>query len=233
MAIWAIVPAAGVGRRLGGTIPKQYLPLLGRTVIERSVDCLLAIADIKCVVVAIGPQDTYWQDLPCSQHPHIEVVTGGSERQESVLNALRFILDKGEEADWVLVHDAVRPCVRADDIEKLIAELKDDEIGGLLVSAMDNTVKRVAGSESPNRVAETLDRTQLFNALTPQMFRLDKLFRALNEAAEQAAPVTDEASAIERMGWAPLLVTGSKTNIKITHSSDLLLAEAILKLAQD
>ena len=223
MAIWAIVPAAGVGRRLGGTIPKQYLPLLGRTVIERSVDCLLAIADIKCVVVAIGPQDTYWQDLPCSQHPRVEVVTGGSERQESVLNALRFILDKGEEADWV----------RADDIEKLIAELKDDEIGGLLVSAIDNTVKRVAGSESPNRVAETLDRTQLFNALTPQMFRLDKLFRALNEAAEQAASVTDEASAIERMGWAPLLVTGSKTNIKITHSSDLLLAEAILKLAQD
>ena len=161
------------------------------------------------------------------------MVTGGSERQESVLNALRFILDKGEKADWVLVHDAVRPCVRADDIEKLIAELKDDDIGGLLVSAMDNTVKRVAGSESPNRVAETLDRTQLFNALTPQMFRLDKLFRALNEAAEQAAPVTDEASAIERMGWAPLLVTGSKTNIKITHSSDLLLAEAILKLTQD
>ena len=115
----------------------------------------------------------------------------------------------------------------------MIAELKDDEIGGLLVSAIDNTVKRVAGSESPNRVAETLDRTQLFNALTPQMFRLDKLFRALNEAAEQAASVTDEASAIERMGWAPLLVTGSKTNIKITNSSDLLLAEAILKLAQD
>jgi 2-C-methyl-D-erythritol 4-phosphate cytidylyltransferase len=232
MAIWAIVPAAGVGSRLGGPVPKQYLPLLGRTVVERSIDCLLALAGVTRVVVAIGADDVYWQKLPIAQHPRVTVVTGGSERQTSVLNALRSILAEANSDDWVIVHDAVRPCVKSDDIDNLIHRVKDDEVGGLLAATMDNTVKRATKSELSIRVAETLDRSQLYNALTPQMFRIEKLFNALSEAAEQSAPVTDEASAMERMGWAPLLVEGCKTNIKITHSSDLLLAEAILNNIQ-
>lgn len=232
MAIWAIVPAAGVGSRLGGPVPKQYLPLLGRTVVERSIDCLLAIPGVERVVVAIGAHDVYWQKLPCAQHPRVTVVTGGSERQSSVLNALRSIHAEAKSEDWVLVHDAVRPCVKSEDIVKLIDRVKDDEVGGLLASLMDNTVKRAAKSEFDVRVAETLDRAQLYNALTPQMFRIEKLFSALSEAAEQSASITDEASAMERMGWSPLLVEGCKTNIKITHSSDLLLAETILNKLQ-
>lgn len=232
MAIWAIVPAAGVGSRLGGPVPKQYLPLLGRTVVERSIDCLLALAGVTRVVVAIGADDVYWQKLPMAQHPRVTVVTGGSERQTSVLNALRSILAEANSDDWVLVHDAVRPCVKSDDIDNLIHRVKDDEVGGLLAATMDNTVKRAKKGELSIRVAETLDRTHLYSALTPQMFRVEKLFNALSEAAEQNAPITDEASAMERMGWAPLLVEGCKTNIKITHSSDLLLAEAILNNSQ-
>ncbi len=232
MAIWAIVPAAGVGSRLGGPVPKQYLLLLGRTVVERSIDCLLALAGVTRVVVAIGADDVYWQKLPMAQHPRVTVVTGGSERQTSVLNALRSILAEANSDDWVLVHDAVRPCVKSDDIDNLIHRVKDDEVGGLLAATMDNTVKRAKKGELSIRVAETLDRTHLYNALTPQMFRVEKLFNALSEAAEQNAPITDEASAMERMGWSPLLVEGCKTNIKITHSSDLLLAEAILNNSQ-
>jgi 2-C-methyl-D-erythritol 4-phosphate cytidylyltransferase len=153
MAIWAIVPAAGVGSRLGGPVPKQYLPLLGRTVVERSIDCLLALAGVTRVVVAIGADDVYWQKLPMAQHPRVTVVTGGSERQTSVLNALRSILAEANSDDWVLVHDAVRPCVKSGDIDNLIHRVKDDEVGGLLAATMDNTVKRAKKGELSIRVA--------------------------------------------------------------------------------
>ncbi len=228
MTIWAIVPAAGVGRRFGAATPKQYLPLLDRSVLEYSLEALLSQANIKRIFVALSPEDGVWQSLECSRNPRVESVLGGGERQDSVCNALKAISERGSRDDWVLVHDAVRPCVKSEDIARLIEAVRKDEVGGLLVSAMDNTVKRQC-ADSSQRVGETVDRAELWNALTPQMFRVGLLLDALESAADEGASITDESSALERRGYSPLLVPSSKTNIKITHPSDLIIAEAILK----
>ena len=233
MTVWAIVPAAGVGRRFGAAVAKQYLPLAGSTVIEQTLAQLLAVPAIAKIVVAIGAQDETWHSLACANEARITAVSGGAERQESVLNALdQLLVQQAQPDDWVLVHDAVRPCVLPSEIEALIDAVGEDAVGGLLAAAMDNTVKQqeaAIGEEGQQRrVALTLDRGALWNALTPQMFRVGMLHAALSDAQLSGALTTDEASALERLGHAPLIVGGDKANIKITHASDLLLAEAIL-----
>ena len=228
MTLWAIVPAAGLGKRFGSNTPKQYLTLLDRTVLEHSLSALLALPSIERVLVAINPADQVWSSLSCASDPRVEVISGGAERQESVRNALLRVMDCGAADDWVLVHDAVRPCVEAEDIERLIALAGADAVGGLLVAAMDNTVKQcAAGAES--RVERTLDRAVLWNAMTPQMFRAGPLLHALEAARADGAALSDESSAMERCGHAPLLIESAKSNIKITHPSDLVVAQAILK----
>lgn len=221
--------------------PKQYLPLAGKTVIEHSLAALLNIPSLHKIIVALGADDEYWRDLGCAEDARIAQVEGGKERQDSVLNALEGLceLHGADAEDWVLVHDAARPCVETADVEGLVTAVisacqQDAHYGGgLLAASMDNTVKESQESQETGRTAlphvvATRQRELLWQALTPQLFPLGLLKQALHDAAARAVALTDESSALERLGYRPLLVAGSKTNIKITHASDLLLAEAIL-----
>lgn len=238
MRLWAVVPAAGVGRRMEAAHPKQYLPLAGKTVIEHSLAALLNIPSLHKIIVALGADDEYWRDLGCAEDARIAQVEGGKERQDSVLNALEALceLHGADAEDWVLVHDAARPCVETADVEGLVTAVisacqQDAHYGGgLLAASMDNTVKesQETGRTALPHVVATRQRELLWQALTPQLFPLGLLKQALHDAAARAVALTDESSALERLGYRPLLVAGSKTNIKITHASDLLLAEAIL-----
>ncbi len=228
MTIWAIVPAAGVGSRMASgnnqNFPKQYRPLLGRAVLSHTLEKLLQVSEIHSITVAVGEADDYWSELPEAASERVVTVAGGAERMDSVLNALHS-LDAATD-DWVLVHDAVRPCVRLADIQRLLTELANHPVGGLLVSSVDNTVKRFA---QDNAVLETVDRDVLCNALTPQMFRYSVLLDALRTAQRKGLQVTDESSAIEQAGLRPQAVFADKYNIKITHEGDLALAEMLLR----
>ncbi len=234
---WAIIPAAGVGRRMGSHIPKQYLPLAGKTVLEQTLSVFIQHAKITGIVVAVAEGDPYWQDIFESYNPAhsgteqpakpVIVVPGGAERCYSVLNALLELYSRGnsyavKENDWVLVHDAARPCLKSTDIDHLIEQLSDTSEGGLLGLPMADTVKRC---NSELQVVETVDRSELWRALTPQMFPLKLLKDALEQAIKNKQLVTDEASAIELRGLKPKMVEGSASNIKITHPGDLQLAE--------
>jgi 2-C-methyl-D-erythritol 4-phosphate cytidylyltransferase len=217
---WAIVPAAGVGKRMNADRPKQYLMLVGKTVIEQSLSRLLQANVFSAIAVAISAEDPYWPELSISQHEVIITAPGGKERADSVLSGLRSISDKAKDDDWVLVHDAARPCLTASDIHLLIDTLKNDEVGGILALSSHDTLKNVDGNE----ILNTLDRRHIWRALTPQMFRYGLLKMALEEA-ESNSLVTDEASALELMGFKPKIVEGRPDNIKITRSEDLVLAQ--------
>lgn len=222
--VWGIVPAAGVGKRMEADRPKQYLPLSGKTVIEHTLDRLLA-ADIWAgIVVAISLEDPYWPELPIAKHPLLHTAPGGNERADSVLNALDYLQDRADGADWVLVHDAARPCIAASDVNKLFNGLKNDPVGGILALPVHDTLKRVVGDS----ISETVDRSAIWRALTPQMFRYGALRHALRDAANKALRVTDEASALELQGRQPKIVEGRPDNIKVTRPEDLALVEFYL-----
>jgi len=228
-SFWIILPAAGVGKRMAADRPKQYLPLLGKTVIEYSLQSLLDMSSIAGVVLALDKDDSYWPELQFNHQKPVLQVVGGNERCDSVLNALRFleafVADQMQEV-WVLVHDAARPCVRPDDITKLIDKASHDDNGGLLALPVRDTMKR----QSPNnRVQTTVDRSGLWHALTPQMFKLSLLIKALVHASERGLQVTDDASAMELAGYHPLLVEAHEDNIKITRPFDLVLARLYLQ----
>ncbi|MGD8620000.1 MAG: 2-C-methyl-D-erythritol 4-phosphate cytidylyltransferase [Gammaproteobacteria bacterium] len=224
---WAIVPAAGSGRRMAAALPKQYLRLGDRTVLEHTLDTLLAVEALAGVVLVVAPDDGDWAALrPRYAGQHLDVVNGGAERCHSVLNGLDALDGKAAAGDWVLVHDAARPCVRRDDIRALMTGVDADSDGGLLGVPVADTMKRVAAD---GRVAETVDRGGLWHALTPQMFRLEPLRAALRQAIATHSPVTDEASAMELAGYRPLMVQGHRDNIKITLPADLKLAAFYLQ----
>ena len=223
---WCVVPAAGVGKRMGAALPKQYLTLAGKTVIEHTVERLICLSKIINVVVVVVAEDQYWEQLEISNHGKVRTVAGGQERFQSVLNGLEWLRQAAADDDWVLVHDAARPCVRPSDIEKLIEQLNDSSVGGLLASPIQNTVKQC---DAQRQVLKTVDRGRYWHAYTPQMFRFGLIYRALVQADNKENKVTDEASAVEALGFHPLLVEGARDNIKITHSEDLVLAEAFLK----
>ena len=224
---WAVVPAAGVGARMRAAVPKQYLPLGGRTVIEQTLARLCAHPRIDGVVVALGAEDGYWSDLGFQCEKRLERVDGGAERCHSVLNALERLATFGGDDDWVLVHDAARPCLRLGDIDHLIEQVDTgDAVGGLLAVPVRDTMKR---SDDNGGVERTVDRANLWHALTPQMFRLGELRDALSRALEAGVLVTDEASAMEWVGHRPLLVEGHADNLKITRPEDLALAEFYLR----
>ena len=225
-AFWAVIPAAGTGSRMQSDIPKQYLKLNGKTVIEHTLDAFCENKKIKGIVVAVSEQDTWWKKLPVSSHAKIKTTQGGAERCHSVLNCLQFLADKAATDDWVLVHDAARPCITSVEIDHLINKLVDHPVGGLLALPVRDTMKR-AGKD--NIVCETVDREGLWHALTPQMFRLSGLTHALQQAIERKQVVTDESQAMELMGLKPLLIEGQADNIKITRKDDLALAELYLK----
>lgn len=226
MIAWAVIPAAGSGRRMGGNRPKQYLPLAGKTVIEHVLDRFLAHPAIRGIVVALAEGDPWHQRIARDGAVPVITVTGGAERHLSVLNALHRLHGVAKPEDWVLVHDAARPCLRAADIDRLIDELRDHPVGGLLGLPVADTLKRVDHAQD---VIATLSRENLWHASTPQMFRLGELTAAIERAVREQVVVTDEAAAIERTARMPRMVIGSPDNIKITRPADLALAEQFLR----
>jgi 2-C-methyl-D-erythritol 4-phosphate cytidylyltransferase len=230
MTIWAVLPAAGIGRRMGSTIPKQYLTIDGVPLILHSLRRLSAVSEIQKIIVVIHPEDNRWAKLQESVVEEFEsriiTIMGGDERYQSVLNGLTALTELAANDDWVLVHDAVRPCVRTSDIENLISKVSLHPVGGLLGSAVDNTLKKVGTDLT---VIETVNRDSYWNALTPQMFRFAQLKASIQAVVVSGEHVTDEAAAMEVAGFKPIMVAGSKDNIKITVESDLLLASRILK----
>ncbi|MFI3190532.1 2-C-methyl-D-erythritol 4-phosphate cytidylyltransferase [Crenothrix sp. D3] len=217
---WAVVPAAGVGKRMNADRPKQYLDLAGKTVIEHTLLRLLQADVFTAVAVAISEEDPYWSELSVASHEKIIRAKGGKERADSVLSGLHAIRDQATDNDWVLVHDAARPCITSADIHHLIDSLVNDEVGGILALPCADTLKNVEGKN----ILGTLDRSHIWRALTPQMFRYGDLKTALEIAIGNPA-ITDEASALELQGKQPKIVEGRPDNIKITRSEDLALAQ--------
>lgn len=222
---WVVIPAAGVGARMKADRPKQYLPLRGKTVIEHTLACFTHHPAISGIVVALSQGDPYWPELHIDSAIPLHVAPGGQERCHSVLNALHLLAQHAAADDWVLVHDAARPCLTRADIDKLCAELANDEVGGILAVPVRDTMKR---GDREGRISATEDRNGLWHALTPQMFRVGLLTQALEQALVDGFVVTDEASAVEHVGLRPKLVEGSADNIKVTRPEDLALAEFFL-----
>jgi 2-C-methyl-D-erythritol 4-phosphate cytidylyltransferase len=219
---YALVPAAGFGSRMGGELPKQYLPLAGQPMIYHALATLCACADIATVFVVLAPGDTQfhqydWSTFGDKLQP---LYCGGATRAESVTNGL--MAAELEPEDWVLVHDAARPCLSQAQLARLITELRDDEVGGLLAVPVADTLKR---ADAEQRVAHTENRDGLWQAQTPQMFRTGLLLQALLTAPQ----VTDEASAVEALGLHPKLVASETTNFKVTYPQDVKLAELLLR----
>jgi 2-C-methyl-D-erythritol 4-phosphate cytidylyltransferase len=218
-AFWVVIPAAGIGSRMRADRPKQYLQLAGRTILEHSLYCFLDHPQLKGLVLSLAADDPFWPTLACANDPRICRAAGGAERAESVLAGLLQLLELGAEADdWVLVHDAARPNLARSDLDGLLGELANDPVGGLLAVPARDTLKR-AGADG--RVAETVDRSLIWQAYTPQMFRFAALHRALADALVAGVAITDEASALEWAGQAPKLVEGRADNLKITRPEDL------------
>ena len=235
------MPAAGAGSRFGAGRPKQYAALAGRTVIEWALAPFLA--DPRCVqiVVALSSEDTAWTQLagrleagagdPQNQ-PRLTRAAGGARRSDSVRNALRTLEGRAGPADWVLVHDAARPCLDRRDLERLVTALAAHPVGGLLAVPAADTFKRAraaARGESSAEVAETVERSALWRALTPQMFRYAPLCAALDAAHAAGRFPSDEAQALEWAGEHPQLIEGAASNLKITTGEDLELAAAVLR----
>ncbi|WP_116812944.1 2-C-methyl-D-erythritol 4-phosphate cytidylyltransferase [Steroidobacter cummioxidans] len=223
---WVVVPAAGSARRMGAAVPKQYLPLAGRTVIEWSLAPFLAHARTAGIVVVLSADDRRWPQTALAGDAKVVTTSGGAERMDSVLAGLRALQDRAAPEDWVLVHDAARPCLSATDLDRLLTELNDDAVGGLLAAPVVDTLKRAADG---GRVSQTVPRENLWRALTPQMFRRDLLQRALDGVLARGIAVTDEAQAVEALGLQPKLVAGDADNIKVTLPEDLPRAERILQ----
>jgi 2-C-methyl-D-erythritol 4-phosphate cytidylyltransferase len=224
-ALWAVVPAAGSGRRMGAEVPKQYLPLRGRSVLDHALAALLDHPALRRVVVAVAADDDRWRGGEHADDPRVRWVTGGAERCHSVLNALAALAAEAATDDWVLVHDAARPCLGHDDLHRLVDALRDHPVGGLLGAPVRDTMKRCAADGA---VLATVDRAGLWHAHTPQMFRFGLLRSALQAALAAGELVTDEAAAVERAGLVPRMVEGSFGNIKVTRPQDLPLAELFL-----
>jgi len=218
-ALYAVVPAAGVGARMGAGLPKQYLSLDGRTVAEHTITRLLAFAPIRQVVVAVADGDPWWPRLDVARHRRVRSVTGGASRAGSVRAGVAAVLEQDPDA-WVLVHDMARPLVRLSDIQALVDGCGDD--GAILARPVTDTIKRADQSQ---RIDATLDRRHIWRALTPQLFPAAALHRALDGDLDG---ITDEASALEAAGRHPALVQGQADNIKITLPEDLALARFYL-----
>lgn len=227
MTLHALIPAAGAGTRLRGEIPKQYLLLAGKPMLWHAVKSI-CVPPIETVFVVLAPEDREfarhdWGAFGGRVEP---LYCGGATRRDSVYNGIVAAIAAMEADDWLLVHDAARPCLPPADLANLIAETREDGVGGILALPVSDTVKKAAKDEAGiQRVSGSEDRAQLWLAQTPQMFRCALLLRALREAKQS---VTDEAGAIEQLGLRPRLVAGSRENIKVTYAEDLTIAEAIL-----
>lgn len=226
MRYWVVIPAAGFGTRMDAGLPKQYLKIHGKTILEHTIEKFQQHPLIEGIIVVIAGNDKHWLNLELASDAKIKQVEGGVERCDSVLNGLKELANLAEPDDWVLVHDAARPCVRREDIDKLIETVSDHPVGGILGLPVKDTMKR---SNMENSIISTVDRNCLWHALTPQMFRLSVLHSALGQCRSSGEMVTDEAQAIEISGQHPLIIEGHPDNIKITNHHDLALAEFYLQ----
>jgi len=223
--VFALVPAAGQGTRIGDALPKQYLPVAGKPMMFHCVETLAAVSRIARVYVCLSPLDRNWgaHDWSALSDKVEALFCGGAHRAETVLNSLKYLEGRIAKDDWVLVHDAARPCIQAELVEQFLDELEDDQVGGLLAMPLADTLK---SADENQRVAATIPRLNLWRAQTPQMFRYGLLRRGL----ENKPAATDEAEAVESIGYnAPRLVQGESTNIKVTFAEDLRIAELILQ----
>lgn len=224
--IHALIPAAGLSVRFGGTTLKQYAHLLGKPVIAHSIEAVRQHQAVAAVTVALAQDDGIYDELIRPHYPEVHTVTGGGSRAQTVLNGLRFIRRLDAECHWVLVHDAARPCLSYAALEALLRQGLSDECGAILAVPVSDTLKRENGEA---RIDGTVDRSGLWAAQTPQLFPLNALLEHLQSAVTFGPPPTDEAEAMERAGIHPLLVPGCSDNMKITGPEDLALAEFILK----
>jgi 2-C-methyl-D-erythritol 4-phosphate cytidylyltransferase len=223
--VFAIVPAAGQGTRIGDAVPKQYIPIAGKPMMFYSIEALAAVSRIQAVCVVLSPLDRHWVQHDWSALPgKIEpLFAGGAHRSDTVANALAQLGERIAKDDWILVHDAARPCVTTELVEQFLDEVADDPVGGLLAMPLADTLK---SADDNQRVAATVSRLNLWRAQTPQMFRHELLKRGL----AQKRDATDESQAVESIGYsAPKLVQGTNGNIKVTFAEDLFLAETLLR----
>ncbi|MFS1524320.1 2-C-methyl-D-erythritol 4-phosphate cytidylyltransferase [Microbulbifer sp. 2304DJ12-6] len=225
---WVVVPAAGAGKRMGADRPKQYLPLMGRPLLSLTLENILSWPGLAGIVVALSNEDGFFPHLKEAQNPRIHTVIGGAERADSVLAALQYLTGRAADDTPVLVHDAARPCVALEDIGALLDE--DVSSTALLARPASDTVKQSRILGGAPCAEQTLDRERIWLAQTPQRAPLQLLYACLSQALKQGKTVTDEASALEMYGHSPQLVAGQGDNLKVTHPSDILVAEAILRL---
>ena len=216
-----IIPAAGVGKRMQSVVPKQYLDIDGMTILDRTIDKFISLEFINKVIVALSPNDDYFRDSKFLNNPKLLVVLGGKERCDSVYNGIL-----AATSEYVLVHDAARPCVLTSDIQLLVDKCSNDN-GGLLVSRIPDTIKK---ANEYNEVISTIPRDNVYRALTPQYFKKDLLRKAYEKSVNDGFVMTDESSAMEYLGYKPQAIVGSSTNIKITEPNDLELAKIFLQL---
>ncbi|MGM3183050.1 2-C-methyl-D-erythritol 4-phosphate cytidylyltransferase [Dickeya oryzae] len=221
----AVLPAAGNGSRMLSDRPKQYLSIGTKTILEHTVAALLRQPRIQRIIIAISADDPYFSALPLASDPRIQVVNGGRQRADSVLAGLQQV----QQADWVLVHDAARPCLHQDDLSRLLLLTGQSEVGGILAAPVRDTMKR----SRDGRIDHTVEREALWHALTPQLFPLALLRSCLERALREGATITDEASALEYCGYQPQIVPGRADNIKVTRPEDLALAEFYLTRSLD
>jgi 2-C-methyl-D-erythritol 4-phosphate cytidylyltransferase len=224
--LFALVLAAGQGTRIGDSVPKQYIPVAGKPMMFHSIEALAAVSRVERVFVVLAPLDRHWGEHDWSALPDkIEAAfCGGARRSESVLNTLKFLEPRIAKDDWVLVHDAARPCIATELVEQFLDEIGDDPVGGLLAMPLAETLK---SADENQRVAATIPRLNLWRAQTPQMFRYEMLRRGLEKKPE----ATDEAEAVESIGYnAPRLVQGEDSNLKVTFAEDIQLAEMIIQV---
>ena len=224
-SFWAIMPAAGVGSRIDSHKPKQYLSLQGRALIEHSLTALLQSQHVRGVMLGLHADDSHWKKLNFQSHKTVQTFIGGESRAQTVFNALELLQQDCDSDAFVLVHDAARPCLTERDISALVNACEQHAVGGLLAAPVGDTIKNVSDD---HQVLGTVDRSALWRALTPQMFRLGALYDALKYCFDNNLSVTDEASAIEHKGENPIVVQGDTRNIKVTYAEDLSLAEHVL-----
>ena len=225
-SVWAVVPAAGSGRRMAAEVPKQYLKLNGVPILEHTLRALLACPDIRGVVVVLDPSDRRADAIASLADPRVSRAAGGAERADSVLAGLQAVAKEAGAEDWVLVHDAARPCISVGVLRSLISSCTAAGVGTVVAQASVDTLKRVSEG---NRVLETLDRQVIWRAQTPQMFKLVELMSALSTALIDDIAITDESMAMELAGYPVSILEGPSTNIKITLPADLEMAEIILR----
>ncbi len=225
-SIWAVVPAAGLGRRMAAEVPKQYLQISGVTLLEHTLRALLNCAELRGLIVALDPGDRRADNVALLSDPRVMTAAGGFDRAESVRSGLAVLETLAEPDDWVLVHDAARPCLPLNNLMGFIKTITDSGVGGLLAQPCTDTLKVV---NEDGVVASTLDRTTIWRAQTPQMFRLGILCAALDQARFEGVQVTDEASAVEAAGHPVQVLEGPASNIKVTVPDDLELVKFHLR----